>query len=212
LNYTTLGQNVLEPNYLGLMIHVHTFKDLSEANLAATWGTRYARGRCDEPFPHSNPYRLLEVSDHFGKYATVPNPPADEHRRVTIGKAYWPESDAAPATVRELRWGKEPGSGRFFVHCGEWLENVGDYLQYKLFMRRADTHFVLRAKGRPDVACQVSMNFYTDHSRNLCELEVAIPPAEYAKMARGVAYSLHPVNGKKGYEWKVREGVSLTRE
>ena len=31
-------------------------------------------------------------------------------------------------------------------------------------------------------------------------------------MARGVAYTLHPVNGKQGYEWKVREGVSLTRD
>ena len=55
LNYATLGQNVLEPNYLGLMIHVHTFRDLSEANLAATWGTRYATGRRDDVFPHGKP-------------------------------------------------------------------------------------------------------------------------------------------------------------
>src|SRR5262249_48002416 len=71
LNFTTLGQNILERNYLGLMIHVHTFNDLSEANLAATWGTRYARGLRDDVFRHSNPYRLLEVSDHFGRYARV---------------------------------------------------------------------------------------------------------------------------------------------
>jgi hypothetical protein len=213
LNSTTLGQNVLERNYLGLMIHVHTFKDLSEANLAATWGTRFARGQRDEVFRHSNPYRLLEVSDHFGKYARVPNPPANgEHKRVTITRAYWPESEAAPATIRELRWGKPPESGRFFVHCEEWLENAGDYLQYKLFMRRADTSFVLRAKGQPNVPCRISMNFYTDHSRNLCELEVIVPAAEYARMARGVAYALHPTNGRKGYEWKIRDGLTLTRE
>jgi hypothetical protein len=221
LNSTTLGQNVLERNYLGLMIHVHTFKDLSEANLAATWGTRYATGRFDTTFPHSNPYRLLEVSDHFGKYAKVPNPPADkELKQVTIDRAYWPEDKVAPAEVRALRSGAEPGGapffdgprdGRFFVHCVEWLEDAGDYLQYKLFMRRADTSFVLRAKGQPDVSCQISMSFYTQHSRNLCELEVIIPAAEYAKMATGVAYTLHPANGKKGYEWKVREGVKLTR-
>src|SRR5207237_4897401 len=74
LNYTTLGQNVLEPRYLGLMIHAHTFRDLSEANLAATWGTRYAKGRRDDVFRHGNPYRLMEVSDHFGKYAREANP------------------------------------------------------------------------------------------------------------------------------------------
>src|SRR5262249_51002970 len=118
LNFTTLGQNVLSRNYLGLMVHVHTFKDLSEAELAATWGTRYARGKRDEPFPQSNPYRLMEVSDHFGKYAQVPNPPADQElKRVTISKAYWPESQDAPAEVRALGWGKE--GGHFFVHCDE---------------------------------------------------------------------------------------------
>jgi hypothetical protein len=213
LDSTNLGRNVLERNYLGLMIHVHTFNDLSEANLAATWGARHAKGQRDELFPHSNPYRLLEVSDHFGKYAKVPNPPADkELRQVTIGKAYWPESDGTPKEIRELGWGKQPGSGRFFVHCEEWLENAGDYLQYKLFMRRADTSFVLRAEGQPDVPCQVSMNFYTHRSRNLCELEVVIPAADFARMARGVAYTLHPANEKKNYQWKVRDGVKLTRD
>jgi hypothetical protein len=212
LNYTTLGQNVLERNYLGLMLKVHTFKDLSEANLAATWGTRYARGLRDEVFRHSNPYCLLEVRDHFGKYARVPRPPAEPAlKRVTIADAYWPEAKDAPAAIRALGWGKEPGSGRFFVHCEEWLENAGGYLQYKLFMWRADRKIVLRAKGRPDVSGRISMNFYTDHPNGLRELEVVIPAAEYGKMVRGVAYTLHPVNGKKGYEWGVREGVKLTR-
>ncbi len=186
LDYTKLGQNVLERNYLGLMIHVHTFHDLSDANLAATWGRRYARGQRDQVFQHSNPYRLLEVSDHFGKHANIPNPPVqNEHKQITIGKVYWPESKTAPAEIRELRWGKEPGSGRFFVHCEEWFDNAGGYLQYKLFMRRADRRFVLRAKGQADVSCQLSMNCYTHDSRKLRELEVVIPAAEYAKMASG---------------------------
>jgi hypothetical protein len=211
LNSTTLGQNVLEPNYLGLMLKVHTFNDLSEAKLAETWGMRYAKGERDEVFRHNNPYRLMEVSDHFGKHADVPNSAGKEHKRVTIGKAYWDESKDAPTEIRALKWGKEAGSGRFLVHCDEWLENAGDYLQYKLFMRRADRGFVLRAKDKPDVRCEVSMNFYTNRSQGLCELEVVIPPAEYQKLAKDVAYTLHPVNGTKGYEWAVKEGVTLTR-
>jgi hypothetical protein len=84
LNSATLGQNVVQSRYLGLMIKVHTFNDLSEADLAATWGTRYAKGLRDDVFRHSNPYCLLEVSDHFGKYADVPNPPAaKEHKGYT---------------------------------------------------------------------------------------------------------------------------------
>ncbi len=213
LNFTTLGQNILERNYLGLMIHVHTFNDLSEANLAATWGTRFAKGQRDDLFPHSNPYRLMKVSDHFGKYAKVPNPPADkEHKQITIVKAYWPEAKDSPAEIRELKWSKPPGSGRFFVHCEEWLDNAGGYLQYKLFMLRSDRSFVLRAKDQPDVSCELSMNFFTLNSRNLRELEVIIPAADYAKMTKSVAYTLHPVNGKTGHEWKVRNGLSVTRE
>lgn len=213
LNYTKLGQNVLECNYLGLMVHVHTFNDLSEAGLAETWGVRYAKGQRDKAFPYSNPYRLLEVSDHFGKYAKVPNPPANNELKVaTISKAYWPESKDAPKAARNSRSGAPPGGRRFFIHCDEWLADAGDYLQYKLFMRRSDRHFVLKARGRPDVPCQVSMNFYTGGPEKLCELEVVIAPAAYSKMASGVPYSLHPLNGKKGHRWKVRDGLSLTRE
>jgi hypothetical protein len=31
-------------------------------------------------------------------------------------------------------------------------------------------------------------------------------------MAAGVAYTLHPVNGKPGFAWKVNEGVTVTRK
>jgi len=150
----------------------------------------------------------------------VPNPPADkELRQVTIDKAYWPRAKDLPPDVRaaanELIQVQPPeyvGDNRFFVHCTEWLEDAGDYLQYKLFMWRADRRLVLRAKGRPDVPCEVSMNFYTHRSKNLCELEVVIPSADYAKMASGVAYTLHPANSKMEYQWRVRDGLTLTRE
>jgi hypothetical protein len=212
LNYTRLGQNILDPSCLGLMVHVHTFNDLSEAKLAETWGTRYANGQRDKDFPHSNPYRLLELSDHFGKVAKVPNPPAEkEHRRITISKVYWPEAKDAPAEIRALRWERPAGSGRFFVHGDEWHDNAGDYLQYKLFMRRSDPTFILRAQGQPDLSCQVTMSFFTNASQRLRELEVLIPPADYARMAKGVPYTLHAVNGKNGYEWQVKGGLTLTR-
>jgi hypothetical protein len=213
LNYTTLGQNVLERNYLGLMIKVHAFRDLSEAELAETWGARYVKGQRDEAFPRNNPYRLLAISDRFGKHAKLPNPPAEkEHTQITIGKVYWADSKDVHVDVRALPTYAAKGDGRLFLHGEEWFENAGDYLQYKLFMRRADRNFLLRAKGRPNVACQLSMGFVTRASQNLRELEVLIPAADFAKMARGVPYTLHPANAKKGYTWKVRDGLTVTRE
>jgi hypothetical protein len=212
LNYTKLGQNVLEPNYLGLMIHVHTFNDLSDANFAATWGKRYATGHRDDLFPHNNPYRLLEVGDHFGKYAKVPNPPAAEHKRLTVGKAYWLGSKETPAIVRDSTSAPQDGSGRLYVRGEEWLADAGDYLQYKAFLWRADTEFVLKAKGQPDVKARVTGNFITYISEKVRDMEVVVAADEMKKMEKGVAYTLHPVNGKKGYEWKVGDGVTVTRE
>src|SRR5262245_56368924 len=84
LNYTALGQNGLDPRYFGLMVHVHTFNDLGEAGLAPTWGARYGLGKRDEVFKHANPYRTTALDDHFGQYADVPNPPATEHKRLTL--------------------------------------------------------------------------------------------------------------------------------
>jgi hypothetical protein len=56
------------------------------------------------------------------------------------------------------------------------------------------------------------MSFYTHRSRNLCELEVVIPAAEYAKMAGGVDYTLQPVNGKGTCVWTVVDGLTLRRD
>src|SRR5205814_1176492 len=161
--------------------------DLSEANLAATWGMRYARGQRDEVFRHNNPYRLMEVSDHFGKYARVPNPPLGELKQVTIGKAYWFGSKDVPPSLRKT-WGERPGdaSGRLAVHCEEWLADGDNYLQYKVFLAKADPNFVLKAKGRPDVKAHAEGGYYTAPAEGLREVAVVIPAGEYAKMAKGV--------------------------
>src|SRR4029453_12537032 len=115
------------------MVHVHTFNDLSEAGLAATWGTRYALGQRDDVFKHSNPYRTVSLDDHFGKYADGPNPPAAEHKRLTISKVYWADAKEAPESVRASPTNAGPGSGRLYVHVDEWFDNAGEHLQYRPF-------------------------------------------------------------------------------
>jgi ubiquinone biosynthesis protein UbiJ len=39
-----------------------------------------------------------------------------------------------------------------------------------------------------------------------------VPSEELAKMAKGVAYSIQPVNAAADYKWKVKEGLTITRE
>jgi hypothetical protein len=196
------------------MLHVHTFNDLSEANLAPTWGLRYAQGKRDKVFAHSNPYRTVHLSDHFGKSARIPNPAAEdkEHKQITIAKAYWFGSDQTPAWVKEnggIRL--NDGTGHLLVRGTEWFEGQ-DHLQYKLFMLRADPHFVFRAKGRPEVKGSITMSFFTAPAEQVRDMEILIPPKEFAKMAKGVPYTIHPVNGNRLYQWKIVKGVTITRK
>jgi len=75
LNYNKLGQPVLDQHLFGLQTHVRTFNDLSEADLAPTWGRRYAKHEKSSVFQHSNPYSAVAVSDLFGCHSNLTNPP-----------------------------------------------------------------------------------------------------------------------------------------
>jgi hypothetical protein len=213
LNYNKLGQNILDEHYFGLMIHVHTINDLSEANLAPTWGRRYALGLRDDNFKTSNPYRTLEISDLFGRDSKIPNPPVEqkEHKSITISKTYWLDSKDTPAIIREKARRPKEGEGHFYIHGDEWFSDQ-DHLQYKKFMTRADKNFLLRAKGQPDIKAEMEMSFWTDSPSNLREILIVISQKEFAKMVKGVAYSIQPVNSVADYQWKVKEGLTITRE
>jgi hypothetical protein len=213
LNYTKLGQNILDEHYFGLMIHVHTINDLSEAGLAPTWGRRYALALRDDNFKTSNPYRTLEISDLFGRDSKVSNPPVEEkeHKAITITKAYWLDSKDTPALIREGARRPTQGEGHLLIHGEEWVPDQ-DHLQYKKFMSRVDKNFLFRAKGQADIRGQMEMSFWTGGPSNLREILVVIPPQEFAKMAKGVAYTIHPVNAAADYQWKVKEGLTIKRE
>jgi hypothetical protein len=75
LNYAKLGQPILDQHLYGLHTHLYTFNDLSEANLAPTWGFRYGKGTRSDVFKHSNPYSAATLSDLFGCHSNIPNPP-----------------------------------------------------------------------------------------------------------------------------------------
>jgi len=74
LNHNKLGQPILDLHLFGLHTHLYTFNDLSEANLAPTWGFRYGKGIRSAVFKHSNPYSVVTLSDLFGRHSSIPNP------------------------------------------------------------------------------------------------------------------------------------------
>ncbi len=212
LNYQTLGQNTLDPNYLGLMTHVNTFSDLSEAGLAPTWGKRYALGERDEMFKYGNPYKTEALTDHFGRFAHVENPEIKEHQAITLSRAYWADDPEAPDMIRKGMARRTQGSdsGHIMVHGEEWFDDQ-PYQQYKIFLQLAGKKFLFKAEGEPDVHGHITMGYFTHPSRGLREIEILIPAQDYAKMKPGIAYTLTPENEVAERTWKTQGPLTIKR-
>jgi hypothetical protein len=208
LNYSRLGANI--DSTFGLMTHVHTFTDLSEADLTRTWGWRYGKGERDTIFKTSNPYRATEISDRYGVHCNLANPESKEHRQITIAKAYWHDAADAPGEVKNAYWIAKDRAGHLFVHGDEWFKGE-HYAQYKEFMIRADPNFKLVADGAPDITGKLSSGYITAESQNLREIEIRFDPAEFGKMLDDLTYRLVPVNGNEKYRWAVADGVVVKK-
>ena len=212
LNYKTLGQNILDGSLMGVLTHVNTFNDLSEVPLAETWGKRYAKGERDAIFRYGNPYRCEEVSDHFGKYATIENPEVREHRALTITKAYWADDPEAHATIKQSKWlFHTNGSRSLLVHGEEWFADESGP-QYRPFLEAAGKEFLFKAPNHPDVHGRITTSSITWHSRDLHEIEVIIPAEEYARMEPGVEYTITPARDVAGYQWKTSGRVMISKK
>ena len=80
LNYTRLGQPILDRGLFGLTTHILTVRDWADARMAQSVGRRQALGLRDAVFKTSNPYATLVVTDEFGVHAELPNPVVEEPR------------------------------------------------------------------------------------------------------------------------------------
>jgi hypothetical protein len=211
LNDSKLGQNILDAHTFGMLTHVNTFNDLSEIPLAATWGKRYALGQRDTNFPHANPYVALQLSDHFGKYAHIENPDAQEHLALTLSHAYWPSSPECPALFKNSSTARtlDPNSGYVLTHAEEWFPDE-PYAQYNVFMKNAAKAFLFLAENHAEVHGLI-MGSITNPPE-VHEIVIVIPPPEYAKMDPGIEYVLVPQNGQGKYTWKTKGRVTIKRE
>ncbi len=118
LNYSTLGQNTYGPRIFGLVTHVLTVNDWSEADAARTIGVRQcgSRGKRDI-FGHRNPYSTVELSDRFGAHMKrEPSAPTMKHGAVTLVDFTWSDSTVGKQLL-----------GSFKLPAGRLLARVRDY-------------------------------------------------------------------------------------
>ena len=120
-------------------------------------------------------------------------------------------SKQTPAIIRQGARKPKEGEGHLYLHGEEWFTNQGA-AQYSRCLKQVDRNFVFRAKGHPDVKGQVQMSFWTDPASGLREILLLIPKGQYGQLAKGVAYTIHPVNNVAGFRWKMKEGLTVTRE
>jgi hypothetical protein len=209
LNYDRLGQDNLNANYFGLLTHVFTTDSLSHVPMPETWGRRIALYPNVEPKLSSiNPYRLLKVSDHFGKFANVANPeaPDDELRKVTINSAFW--IDAPPRDL-EGKLTKGARNTDFFVGIAEYIPQFP--LQLHEFLERASHKFVLEAPGRPLIhATANGWNITMPSGKDIYQLiALRIDPEDRGQMTAGAAYQIRPVSDNQTYFWTVKDDIAL---
>jgi hypothetical protein len=209
LNNAKLGQDILDSGTFGLLTHVNTFLDLSDAGLAATWGRRYALGEHDDVFPHANPYRALEVSDHFGKFARTENPESREHESLTLSRLYWRDSPESPAFLKKSAKNPQDRAGYVLAHVEEWFADE-PYTQYKLFLQTAPKDFVFQADGRPPIRGRLAGS--ATSPPDFHEIAIAIPPSEFEKMEPAVDYTFLPPKGTPGHEWKTKGTLTIKRQ
>lgn len=211
LNYDRLGQNILDPQYLGLMTHVATFTDWSEGEMAKTWGVRQAVvGPHDDVFRGPNPYSALAVSDRFGAHANVPNDlllGPDEYSTLTIERAYWWTSPER-AVEMDLR-GDDP-AGHFLVHVREGKAGAKP-AQYKAFWNACSKEFVLIAKGELPIRAQATRGYWADPEKGVQEFHLVVAPGDLGRMKPGVAYALSAADQDEDFRWIVADGVTLAR-
>ena len=212
LNYNRLGQNILDEDYCGLLTHIYTVKDISELPLAQTWGRRFARDSNWEPKLSSiNPYMLLAVSDHFGKYSSIANPKITppELRAVTINAVYWRDAPANPTSMlRGKDWYHEID---FLFGIKEVIPNQ-NYRQLTRFHRRAGHNFALKAPGHPDIPVILDGGTMVGKPRAPFQaFQARIPDEDKKKLVRGVAYTIQPLNISDVYKWSVAPGVVVRK-
>ena len=200
---------------MGLLTHVHTFNDLAEAGLADGWGARHPSRRPSPVFRHSNPYTALTLSDRFGVHSNIPNPAVEtkEHCVLTISKAYWFHSDKdRPRTIgADWHGAQDPKAGHVMVHVDECRQDEG-HTQYTRFHQGVDKRFRLRAEGHPILHVTSLQCYWSGVPGGGSEFYLRIDKSGFAKMKKGVHYTLEPMNSTDIYRWRVGQVVRIIRE
>ena len=212
LNYTRLGQPILDEGLYGLTTHILTVRDWADARMGRTVGRRQGLNLRDEVFPTANPYTTLEVSDQFGAHAEIENPPVvepDPIAAVTIVDAHWVASDERPAHVKVSGVDLETDRLHIVLHAdADAIELDGDLLD--TFWGGVEKEFQLVPPAGEPVIARAVRGFWWGRYDDRPYLYFLLRLEDRDRLATGVSYALVPTAAAAGEpRFVVGDGVAV---
>ena len=199
LNYSELGQNILDPHCLGLMTHVATFADWADARMPLTIGRRQSLHEHDDLFGGTNPYSTISLSDSFGVHCKTPNP-APEERGYRVEDLVWMDSPELPADI--LKSCKKRNRFGLFA----LIDQVPDMDSLRTFMVEADLGMDLVAEGHPTLRVRFDPGYWwLKNGRTF--VFVSFDEASRKGLRTGVAYAARPSNKNELFAWKTEATI-----
>ncbi len=204
LDGTKLGPNILSRNSFGLITHLLTFNDLSDAKLAQTWGINCPWVKKSPFFGKNNPYNASSVSDLFGSHCRLQNPDADLKELKVLG-AYW-DGDSY------LEGLKPKKRNSFFIET-DWDREYFSFSVLDPFLDKAGPEFELVKDEKTRITARLYEGncYHTSKGKELCGFWVTIYDKKYTQIDRGVPYKLVPKKQDGECKWVMGEDITLTR-
>lgn len=212
LNYDRLGQNILDEQFFGMMTHLGTWSDWSDAEMAERWALRqHDPRRRDDVFGHANGYSVISLSDRVGVHAEesatllLPDSPlfvGDPPQELTIERVYAFFTDERPAVV-DMRMDLTEAAGHFVMRVSERHSMA----EYKAFWDAVDGRFTLRAEGEPDVPARTARGFWVRPEDGVRDFYLRVEPADFEHMVPETPYRLIPRNDHPPLRWVVLDSV-----
>ncbi len=208
LNYDNLGQGIYDRNLFGMITHVATFRDWSDAKMHETIGARDTLPEEDNVFHSPNPYSTISLRDDVGVHCQVEVPEFKEQQLI-VDKIWWTDSDELPEDIRKNCERK----GRYGLIAK--VTGFADRATVPEFLANADARVVLQPDGfEPDSPQIIGIGFdqgcywlYEDH------LMIYLPFGQSDKehFEDNKPYVFTPRNDAEGFQW-ISKTLTIVRE
>ena len=206
LNYDRLGQNTYDRQLFGLITHVATFNDWSDAQMHKTVGRRQKTDGPKDVFGFRNPYSTISLRDEVGKHCKIELPEEIEEGRLIVERIFWTDADELDAGIRESCIAKKR-----FGFIAE-VSGVTDMEQLKEFLDNADLRVFMKPvmDEHPRLGIAFTKNcFWLKGDRAL--IYVPFGAGDKADLSKGTHYRFEPRDSSKDRGFGLRKELTISR-